>query len=86
MANSVKKTTKKQPKKKPAPKPIPEADGRPAVEAWLDQVKPEQQALVRRLDELILEAMPDAVSAVKFRKPTNRWVFYSTVYLGKAGL
>jgi hypothetical protein len=50
---------------------IAEADGRPAVEAWLDRVKPEQQPLVRRLDQLILEAMPDAVCAVKFRKPTN---------------
>src|SRR5262245_8928567 len=52
---------------------IAEADGRPAVEAWLDRVKPEQQALVRRLDQLILEAMPDAVCAVKFRKATNPW-------------
>src|SRR5262249_8765713 len=52
---------------------IAEGDGRPAVEAWLDRVKPEQQALVRRLDQLILEAMPDAVCAMKFRKPTNSW-------------
>src|SRR5215831_13058578 len=52
---------------------IAEADGRPAVEAWLDRVKPEHQALVRRLDQLILEAMPDAVCAVKFRKATNPW-------------
>jgi hypothetical protein len=49
------------------------ADGRPAVDAWLDRVKPEHQPLVRRLDQLILEAMPDAVCAVKFRKPTNPW-------------
>jgi hypothetical protein len=47
------------------------ADGRHAVEAWLDHVKPEQQALVRRLDRVILEAMPGAVSVVKFRKPSN---------------
>src|SRR5215470_13980590 len=52
---------------------IAEGDGRAAVEAWLDRVKPEQQALVRRLDQLILEAMPDAVCAVKFRKATNPW-------------
>jgi hypothetical protein len=47
------------------------ADGRPGVEAWLDHVKPEQQSLVRHLDRVILEAIPDAVCAVKFRKPTN---------------
>jgi hypothetical protein len=52
---------------------VAEADGRPAVEAWLDRVKPEQQALARRLDQLVLEAVPDAVCAVKFRKPTNPW-------------
>jgi hypothetical protein len=54
------------------------ADGRPAVEAWLDHVKPEQQRLVRRLDALIVQAMPRGVSVVKFRKPTNPWgvLFY----------
>jgi hypothetical protein len=47
------------------------ADGRHAVEVWLDHVKPEHQALVRRLDRVILEAMLGAVSVVKFRKPSN---------------
>jgi hypothetical protein len=46
-------------------------DGRVGVEAWLDHVKPEQQSVVRMLDRLILDAMPDAVCAVKFRKPSN---------------
>jgi hypothetical protein len=45
------------------------AGHRPAVEAWLERVKPELQPLVRRLDQLILEAMPDAVCAVKWRVP-----------------
>ena len=45
------------------------ANGRPAVEAWLNRVKPELQPLVRRIDRLILEAMPDAVCAVKWNVP-----------------
>jgi hypothetical protein len=52
---------------------IAKEDGRPAVEAWLDHVKPEQRSVVRRIDALILETVPDAVCAVKFRKPTNSW-------------
>ena len=48
-------------------------DGRPAVEAWLDHVRPEHRSIVRRIDALILEAVPGVVCAVKFRKPTNRW-------------
>ena len=47
------------------------ADGRQGVEAWLDHVSAEQQPIVRRLDRLIFEAMPDAVCAIKFRKPSN---------------
>ena len=50
---------------------IVSADGRQGVQAWLDHVRPEQQGLVRRLDRMILEAIPDAACAVKFRKPTN---------------
>lgn len=48
-------------------------DGRPAVEAWLTHVKPDHQSIVRRIDALILKAIPDAVCAVKFRKPSNPW-------------
>ncbi len=45
------------------------AEGRPAVEAWLERVKPELQPLVRRIDRLILEAMPHVVCAVKWGVP-----------------
>jgi hypothetical protein len=45
------------------------ADGRAAVEAWLDRVKPELQPLVRRIDQLILEAMPRVVCAIKWGVP-----------------
>ena len=45
------------------------ADGRPAVEAWLDGVKPGLQPLVRRVDRLILKAMPKVVCAVKWGVP-----------------
>ncbi len=45
------------------------ADGRHAIEAWLDRVKPELQPLARRLDRLIMDAMPDAVCAVKWGVP-----------------
>jgi len=37
----------------------------------MDHVPAEQQRLVRHLDRLILQAVPDAVCAVKFRKPSN---------------
>lgn len=50
---------------------IAPSDGRPAVEAWLDHVKPEHQRVVRRIDALILKTIPDVVCAVKYRKPTN---------------
>jgi hypothetical protein len=46
-------------------------DGRPAVEEWLAHVKPEQKGIARRIDAIILEAVPDAVCAIKFRKPSN---------------
>ena len=45
------------------------AEGRAAIEAWLNRVKPELQPLVHRLDALIVEAMPDAVCAVKWNVP-----------------
>jgi len=48
---------------------ITKTNGRPAVEAWLDRVKPELQPVARRIDELILEAMPDVVCAVKWNVP-----------------
>jgi hypothetical protein len=51
----------------------PQDDSRSAVEAWLDHVNPTQRPLVRRLDQLIVEAVPGIVCAVKFRKPTNPW-------------
>jgi hypothetical protein len=44
-------------------------DGRALVEAWLGRVKPDVQPLVRRIDRLVLEAMPDAVCAVKWNVP-----------------
>ncbi|MEP6695182.1 MAG: DUF1801 domain-containing protein [Chloroflexota bacterium] len=58
---------------KAAPKAVraANADGRPAVVAWLKGIEPAQRGLARRLDQLILDAVPGAVSAVKFRKPTN---------------
>ena len=42
------------------------SEGRMAVEAWLTRVKPELQPIAYRLDELIMEAMPDAVCAIKW--------------------
>ena len=45
------------------------SEGRMAVEAWLTRVKPELQPIAYRLDELIMEAMPDAVCAIKWNVP-----------------
>lgn len=44
-------------------------DGRRDVELWLDRVKPELQPIARRIDRLIIKAMPDAVCAVKWNVP-----------------
>ena len=69
-------------KKSRGPSHIAEEDGRPAVEAWLDHVKPEHRSVVRRIDALILETIPDAICAVKFRKPTNTW---GVPFYGRSG-
>ena len=46
-------------------------DGRGAVRAALDAVPAEQRRLAKRLDKLILAAIPGAVSGVKYRKPSQ---------------
>ena len=63
--------TKKTARKKTVAKPgrMPMAEGHAAIELWLDGVKPELQPLVRRLDRLVLVAMPDAVCAIKWGVP-----------------
>lgn len=66
-ATTFRKTARKQSPPKPARMAM--AEGRPAVEAWLACVKPELQPLARRLDELIMEAMPNAACAVKWGVP-----------------
>jgi hypothetical protein len=62
---------KKVAKKKVAPGAcrMAMADGHFAVETWMEQVQPELQPLTRRLDQLILEAMPEAICAVKWGVP-----------------
>jgi hypothetical protein len=46
-------------------------DGREAVETWLDNIPADQQRVARRVDRLIFEAVPNAVSGVKYRKPSQ---------------
>src|ERR1051326_7113933 len=48
---------------------IASAGGRKAVEAWVNNVKPELQSIARKIDKLILDAMPDAVCVVKWNVP-----------------
>jgi hypothetical protein len=45
---------------------IARSDGRPAVEAWLDHVKPEHRSVVRRIGALILEALKAQVRVIFF--------------------
>ena len=45
------------------------AEGHVAIAAWLGRVKPELQPLARRIDQLIMVAMPDTVCAVKWGVP-----------------
>ena len=65
------KARKSTRKKSTAPEPrrLAAKVGRPAVEAWLGRVKPGLQPAARRLDRLIMEAMPEAVCAVKWGVP-----------------
>jgi hypothetical protein len=49
----------------------PGADGRRGVETWLKNVAPDQRALTRRIDALILGTIPGVVCGIKFRKPSN---------------
>jgi hypothetical protein len=58
-------------KNKAATKPrrMAMAEGHAAIVVWLGRVKPELQPVVRRLDQLIMEAMPKAVCAVKWGVP-----------------
>ena len=71
MAMNLSGTARKVARKKAASKPgrMAMAEGHPAIEAWLDHVKPELQPLARRIDQLVMEAMPDAVCAVKWGVP-----------------
>jgi hypothetical protein len=56
------------PEKKPAK--AEKLRGRPGVEAWLDGVEPPAlRDVARRLDALVLDAMPDAVCDMKWNVP-----------------
>ena len=66
---TFRRITKRDDPKKSVSGRMAKADGRPAVEAWLHRVKPELQPLVRRIDRLVLEAMPHVVCAVKWGVP-----------------
>jgi hypothetical protein len=66
---NVRRAVQEHPSEKSLSGRMAKTDGRPAVEAWLDRVKPELQPLVRRIDQLILEAMPHVVCAVKWGVP-----------------
>ena len=68
----AKKTIRKQaPPKKGAHKSsrMARAEGRPAIEKWLGRVKPGMNPIARRIDQLIMEAIPGAVCAVKWGVP-----------------
>lgn len=70
-SNNISGLARKRVRKKVASKSsrIAKADGRPDVEAWLDAVRPELRPIARRIDCLVLQAIPDAVCAVKWNVP-----------------
>src|SRR5262249_14932223 len=74
-ASSKPKVAKKKTASEPRRMAI--AEGHAAIETWLGQVKPELQPIARRLDEIIMKAMPKAVCAVKWGVP-----FYGLPELG----
>ncbi len=47
------------------------ADGGADVQAWLDAVKPEHKALVKRIDALIGKTIPGIQRHAKWRKPSQ---------------
>jgi hypothetical protein len=64
--------------------PVP-ADSHAEIEAWLGRQMPDLQPIVRRLDELIREAIPDATYAIKWQKayygsPGLGWVIEMVAY------
>ena len=42
-----------------------------AVRAWIADVKPEHRSIVRQVDKVLREEIPDVVATVKFRKPSQ---------------
>jgi hypothetical protein len=74
----VKKASKKTPAKAAAVKPrllsggnpqIPKGDGDAPVQAYLDAMPGWKQDIGRRLDMLIVQAVPGAVKAIKWNTP-----------------
>jgi hypothetical protein len=51
------------------PRRMAKAGGRAAIEAWFEHPNSGMQPIARRLDRLIMEAMPKAVCAVKWGAP-----------------
>ena len=49
----------------------PVQNGDAGVQAWLDGVKPEHQGLVKRVDALIREMIPEVRCTIKWRKPSQ---------------
>ena len=43
--------------------------GAAGLQAWIDGVKPEHQSLVKRIDALISEMIPNVRRTIKWRKP-----------------
>lgn len=64
--------------------PVP-SDDHAEIDEWMRRVMPDLQPIVRRLDEMIREALPGAQYAVKWRKahygvPDHGWVIEMVAY------
>jgi hypothetical protein len=76
---------KQGPKPDSSRKPPAPSDSHADIEDWMRRTMPDLQPVVRRLDELIREAVPGAQFAVKWKKayyglPEHGWVIEMVAY------
>lgn len=75
----------KAPKSPSSRKPPEPADGRAPIDDWMRRVMPDLQPVIRRVDDLIHEVVPEPLYAVKWRRafyglPALGWIIELAAY------
>lgn len=85
MPPKSRKTARKAAKRPPAK---PAATGKPtpsdhaAVDAWIAHVIPERRGMIKRIDRILRDEIPDVVRTTKYRKPSDP---LGTPFYGRPG-